>query len=48
MEVNTARRAVGLRDKIPDIKKTLDMVRFLGVRREVCYLCIGMKNKTNK
>ncbi|EYE98160.1 tubulin-binding prefolding complex subunit PAC10 [Aspergillus ruber CBS 135680] len=34
MEVNAQRRAVGLRDKIPDIKKTLEMVRFLKVRRE--------------
>lgn len=38
MEVNTQRRAVGLRDKIPDIKKTLDMVRFLKIRKEVCRL----------
>lgn len=36
MEVNTQRRGVGLRDKIPDIKKTLDMVRFLKLRKEVC------------
>ncbi|PYH69798.1 tubulin-binding prefolding complex subunit PAC10 [Aspergillus vadensis CBS 113365] len=34
MEVNTQRRAQGLRDKIPDIKKTLEMVRFLKLRRE--------------
>ncbi|BCR85416.1 tubulin-binding prefolding complex subunit PAC10 [Aspergillus chevalieri] len=34
MEVNAQRRAVGLRDKIPDIKKTLEMVRFLKMRRE--------------
>ncbi|KAA8647218.1 hypothetical protein EYZ11_008659 [Aspergillus tanneri] len=34
MEVNTQRRAAGLREKIPDIKKTLDMVRFLKLRRE--------------
>lgn len=37
MEVNAQRRAVGLRDKTPDIKKTLEMVRFLKMRREVCY-----------
>ncbi|KAL4872369.1 hypothetical protein BDV12DRAFT_193466 [Aspergillus spectabilis] len=34
MEVNTSRRATGLREKIPDIKKTLEMVRFLNSRRE--------------
>ncbi|KAL4785930.1 prefoldin subunit 3 [Aspergillus varians] len=34
MEVNTQRRASGLREKIPDIKKTLEMVRFLKSRRE--------------
>ncbi|PWY73862.1 prefoldin subunit 3 [Aspergillus sclerotioniger CBS 115572] len=34
MEVNTQRRGAGLRDKIPDIKKTLEMVRFLNMRRE--------------
>ncbi|OJK03212.1 hypothetical protein ASPACDRAFT_50577 [Aspergillus aculeatus ATCC 16872] len=33
MEVNTTKRAAGLRDKIPDIKKTLEMVRFLAARR---------------
>ncbi|KAL1986401.1 hypothetical protein VTN96DRAFT_6480 [Rasamsonia emersonii] len=34
MEVNTQRRAQGLREKIPDIKKTLDMVKFLKARRK--------------
>lgn len=38
MEVNTQRRAQGLRDKIPDIKKTLEMVRFLKARKEVSYV----------
>jgi len=33
MEVNTQRRALSLRDKIPDIQKTLDTVRFLKVRK---------------
>ncbi|RAH65989.1 tubulin-binding prefolding complex subunit PAC10 [Aspergillus aculeatinus CBS 121060] len=33
MEVNTTKRAAGLRDKIPDITKTLEMVRFLSARR---------------
>lgn len=32
MEANTQRRAGGLRAKIPDIKKTLEMVRFLKLR----------------
>lgn len=34
MEVNTSRRAAGLREKIPDISKTLDTVRFLKSRDE--------------
>ncbi|KAF2459433.1 Prefoldin subunit-domain-containing protein [Lineolata rhizophorae] len=33
MEMNTQRRAAGLRDKIPDIQKTLDTVRFLKTRK---------------
>lgn len=37
MEVNTQRRGQGLREKIPDIKKTLEMVRFLKLRKEVGY-----------
>ncbi|MCJ1389005.1 peptide chain release factor 1 [Xylographa bjoerkii] len=32
MEVNTQRRSAGLKDKIPDIQKTLDTVRFLKTR----------------
>ena len=35
MEVNTQRRGQGLREKIPDIRKTLEMVRFLQLRKEV-------------
>jgi prefoldin subunit 5 len=34
MEVNTQRRAQGLREKIPDISKTLDTVQFLQSRDE--------------
>lgn len=33
MEMNTQRRAAGLRDKIPDIQKTLDTVLFLESRK---------------
>ncbi|KAK8243676.1 Prefoldin subunit-domain-containing protein [Phyllosticta capitalensis] len=33
MEVNTQRRAAGLKDKIPDIQKTLDTVKFLETRK---------------
>ncbi|KAL9587663.1 MAG: hypothetical protein Q9212_000117 [Teloschistes hypoglaucus] len=33
MEVNTQRRAAGLKEKIPDIRKTLDMVQFLKSRK---------------
>jgi prefoldin subunit 5 len=32
MEMNTQRRAAGLRDKIPDIRKTLETVGFLSDR----------------
>lgn len=32
MEVNTQRRATGLKEKIPDIQKTLDTVWFLKAR----------------
>ncbi|QIX00660.1 hypothetical protein AMS68_006177 [Peltaster fructicola] len=32
MEVNTQRRATGLKNKIPDIRKTLDTVQFLQLR----------------
>ena len=35
MEVNAQRRGQGLREKIPDIRKTLEMVRFLVLRKEV-------------
>ena len=33
MEVNTQRRLQGLKEKIPDIQKTLDTVRFLATRK---------------
>lgn len=32
MQVNTERRALGLKEKIPDIQKTLETVRFLKSR----------------
>jgi len=35
MEANQQRRAAGLKDKMPDIQKTLDTVRFLKTRK-VC------------
>lgn len=34
MQQNTQRRAAGLKDKIPDIQKTLETVRFLRSRKE--------------
>ena len=37
MEANQQRRAAGLKDKMPDIQKTLDTVRFLKTRK------VGMK-----
>ena len=33
MELNLKRRVTGLNDKIPDIQKTLDTVRFLALRK---------------
>lgn len=33
MEMNLQKRVAGLKDKIPDIQKTLDTVRFLKLRR---------------
>ncbi|KAJ9647294.1 peptide chain release factor 1 [Coniosporium tulheliwenetii] len=33
MQQNTERRTIGLKDKIPDIQKTLDTVRFLQTRK---------------
>ena len=33
MEVNTQRRGGGLKEKIPDIQKTLDTVKFLKTRQ---------------
>lgn len=33
-EASTARRAAGLREKIPDIQKTLDMVKFLDSKKD--------------
>jgi len=37
MEVNQQRRAAGLKDKMPDIQKTLDTVRFLKTRKVGLY-----------
>lgn len=33
MEMNLQRRMAGLKDKIPDIQKTLDTVQFLKLRK---------------
>ena len=33
MEMNLQKRVGGLKDKIPEIQKTLDTVRFLKLRR---------------
>ena len=33
METNTQRRSAGLKDKLPDIQKTWDTVRFLKTRK---------------
>lgn len=36
MEVNTQRRLTGLQEKVPDIRKTLEMARFLKTRKVGC------------
>lgn len=43
MEANQQRRAAGLKDKMPDIQKTLDTVRFLKTRKvlKTTNICIG-------
>ena len=38
MELNLTQRRKGLEEKIPDIKKTLSMVRFLQTRRVCLYI----------
>lgn len=38
MEANNQRRVAGLKDKIPDIQKTLDTVRFLKSRKVIYQL----------
>lgn len=48
MEVNTQRRGQGLREKIPDIKKTLEMVRFLKLRKEVCTTSLSQHKNPKK
>ena len=40
MEVNTQKRLSGLQEKVPDIQKTLDMVRFLRKRKVRCALAL--------
>lgn len=44
MEANNKRRIGGLKDKIPDIQKTLETVRFLQKRDvSVCCCCLWGK-----
>lgn len=48
MEMNTQRRAAGLRDKIPDIQKTLDTVMFLQSRKVRRPMVISTKGEREK
>lgn len=48
MEMNTQRRAAGLRDKIPDIQKTLDTVMFLESRKVRQPMVISTKGREGK
>lgn len=41
-EMSTSRRAAGLREKVPDIRRTLDMVEFLDSKK-VCNSELGNK-----
>ena len=41
MEVNTQKRKAGLDEKIPDIQKTLETVRFLKTRKVGVFLLHG-------
>ena len=41
MEMNLQKRVGGLKDKIPEIQKTLDTVRFLKLRRVRQHLSSG-------
>ena len=47
MEQNQQRRAAGLKDKMPDIQKTLDTVKFLKTR-EVCSSSFTKSRKDRK
>lgn len=46
MEANLQRRMAGLKDKIPDIQKTLDTVKFLQLRK--VWRCNTRPNKMAK
>lgn len=41
--MNTQRRAAGLRDKIPDIQKTLDTVMFLESRKVRQFMILSIR-----
>jgi hypothetical protein len=43
MELNLQRRMTGLKEKIPDIQKTLDTVQFLKLRKVHPHSAMAMK-----
>lgn len=47
MEVNQQRRAAGLKDKMPDIQKTLETVQFLKSRKACYDFLIKSRSVTN-
>ena len=47
MEQNTQKRALGLKDKIPDIQKTLETVQFLKSRDVRLFLIYPTYIQTN-
>jgi hypothetical protein len=49
MEINQEKRAASLKDKMPDIQKTLDTVRFLKTRKVVpLMLLLGLSGALMK
>jgi hypothetical protein len=44
MELNLQRRMTGLREKIPDIQKTLDTVQFLKLRKVLPHGAMAIKH----
>lgn len=44
MELNLQRRMTGLKEKIPDIQKTLDTVQFLKLRKVIPHGAMALEH----